>query len=1195
MVMELGNNFYSLVLGFSILLLGVVSDTARRHGNRLLPWSCLTFSLLAFGTAEILLYFEQMGAGASRTTLLRHLLLLIAYATRLEFARRALDFVGRHRGSLALHLILPLGVILGFAGLPVALLGAIWLVKVLAAVGSAAAFILIIRRVRVAFAPWLLMLGILMLPGTIMMDFPLLGLADDLPSAAIAFSETANVPALFRLFIALLLLPVSLGLYMGTQSGEGDGSHPRLASRMHVVWAILALAAIYAFTSIVPRRISETVIDTEIERGRVLLSNLGGNLSAELDRIGRLAEGLGSIPGLRNADEFAARAPELLSGDRMSDYIRLAGARSALVLDAAGVVIATSDDEETESFIGRRLDGLSGVITARYRGEALNLDLAGGEALPGPYLSRRIADESGTILGTLLVRIDERRLLQLFRLVPGSVLVDGRGKMLAGERLDRVGRRLWADPMRPEAGSYLLAHRPIADRIHTLDGRWHLLQQEPLLADLDLILITPADFLAKPFFYPSVLGVILCLLVLSGLIGLDRLTDMNSRIARSRGELRNRNRFLDQLLKAIPGGVYWTDDRLRFQGANPAFAQRTGFGDPEEVVGRCLDDIGLTPDSRLELERIHRDMLAGQGDAESRKLTIDLPDGDRRHMLSSIAPITDVSGEPGLLGVLTDITAIHQAEAARAETDRRYRELVDSLPTATVIHRDGNMIYCNRKAYELVGSDERDSLVGASVIDFVHPEFRPVVAERMQMMLETGVPSEVSDQRFLRLDGSSFDVQVAALPILFEGAQAILVAFEDITARKRQETELRAAKEAAEEANRVKSEFLANMSHEIRTPMNGIIGMTDLALDTELDEEQREYMEAVKFSADHLLAVINDILDLSRLEAGRMPEDRVDFNLADLLADLTTSFRHRAEAKDLEFVHENSIDSGTCLRGDSRCLIQILTNLLGNAIKFTERGSVILRVEGDSTADGVSVRFRVIDSGVGIPEDKLDSVFAPFDQVDGSMTRRFGGSGLGLSISRKLAEMMGGDVTVESRENEGSVFELTLPFACSAAQGPARSAGPGGGEAVSLNLSILLAEDNAVNQRLATRLLESAGCRVEVADDGHQALERLAADRYDLVLMDLQMPKMDGLEATRRIRAEEAGTNRHLPVIAMTAHAMSGDRDRCLEAGMDGYVSKPVKAAGLVGEILRVMEGGQSRLDARRPVTEKERDPVSQR
>ena len=1073
MMIELGNNFFSLVLGFSILLLGVVSDIARRHGNRLLPWSCLTFSLLAFGSAEILHYFELLSEGSGTPVMIRHWLLLAGYATRLEFARRAIGVIARQRRLLPAHLILPVGLILGFAGQPVALLGALWLVKLLAAFGSATAFFLIIRRARVSFAPWLVLLGILMLPGTIMMDFPLLGLAGELPPAAIAFSETAHVPTMFRLFIALLLLPVSLGLYMGTHERTRDDGSRRIHPRMHVVWAILSLAAIYAFTSIVPRKIGDSVIRGERDRGQVLLASLAGNLAVELERIDGLVEGLCEIPELGNGGGTHDLASGVMSGARMKGYLEFGGVRAALVLDGSGQVVAACGDEDSESYLGRRLDTLPGVITAHHRGDFLSLDIANKGELPGPYLCRRITDEDDNAAGTLLVRLDERRLLQYFRLVPGSALVDGQGRILAAERLDRVGQRLWADPMRPEAGTHLLDRQPVPDRIYSIDGRFHLLQRSVLFADMNLYLISPADFLSKPFIYPSVLGLILCLLVLSVLIGLDRLADINSRLARSRGELRNRNRFLDELLKAIPGGVYWTDADRRVQGANPAFKRIAGIEASEEIVGRSFEEIDF--EGRGKLEHIHRDALAARRSVDGREISFGTKDGDRRHLLSSIVPITDADGERGLLGVLTDTTVIHQAEATRSEADRRYRELVDNLPTATAIHRAGKLIYCNRKAAELIGAESRDQMIGHSVIELIHPDDRELVGKRMKEINETGRPAEVLDERFIRFDGEVCDVQVAAVPILFEGKQAILVAFEDITARKRQEGELRAAKEEAEEANRVKSEFLANMSHEIRTPMNGIIGMTDLTLETELDVEQREYLEAVKFSANHLLAVINDILDLSRLEAGRMPVDKVDFNLSDLLSDLTTTFRHRAEYKSLEFVYENPLESGLCLHGDSRALVQILTNLLGNAVKFTEWGSISLIVEGARGADGFDVRFRVIDSGVGVPPDKHESIFVPFDQVDGSMTRRFGGSGLGLSISRKLARIMGGDITVESGEGEGSAFILDVPLELADADGGRRTADAKRGNDSILGLEVLLAEDNQVNQLLAVRLLEKAG------------------------------------------------------------------------------------------------------------------------
>ncbi|MBS1824668.1 MAG: response regulator [Acidobacteria bacterium] len=383
---------------------------------------------------------------------------------------------------------------------------------------------------------------------------------------------------------------------------------------------------------------------------------------------------------------------------------------------------------------------------------------------------------------------------------------------------------------------------------------------------------------------------------------------------------------------------------------------------------------------------------------------------------------------------------------------------------------------------------------------------------------------------------------------------------------RRRTEQLERAMQSAQAASQAKSEFLANMSHELRTPMNGVLGMIDIVLDSPLTAEQREQLETAQRCANSLLSLLNDVLDLSKIEAGKMVLERIPFDLRVLIDDTIRAQRAKAYKKGITVGMEVDRAVPRRITADPLRMRQIVSNLLSNAVKFTDRGHVKIFVRCGSAEEGRRLVIDVIDTGVGIPEDKRACIFEKFTQADGSISRKYGGTGLGLAITRKLVEMHDGDISVESTEGKGSTFRVTFPpdvFLHEAAEsaGEVSAAAPSEAEPA-VAASILVVEDNHVNQKVVTAILRKKGYHVDVANHGREALEYLDLLAYGLVLMDVQMPILDGLETTRAIRRDTRF--RYLPIVAMTAHAMSGDRERCLASGMNGYIAKPVNPQTLL-------------------------------
>jgi PAS domain S-box-containing protein len=768
-----------------------------------------------------------------------------------------------------------------------------------------------------------------------------------------------------------------------------------------------------------------------------------------------------------------------------------------------------------------------------------------------------------------------------------------------------------------------------------------------------------------------------------------------------------------------------------FKRINPAFGRVLGYPLADLLAQPFLAFVH--PDDRpATVEAVNR--LTGGADLISFENRYRCQDGSYRWFLWTATPYPE---QRLVYAAARDITDRKQTEEALAQERNLLRTLMDHLPDFIFVKdAAGRFVTANTATLHELGAASLDGVIGKTDFDFLPRPLAEQLHQDDEVVLATGEPIVNRERRRQLRSGEERWMLSTKVPLRDRGGAIVgLVGMShDITDRKSVEAEWRRAKEVAEAASRAKSEFLARMSHEIRTPMNGILGMTELALDTDLTREQRECLQMVQASADALLHVINEILDFSRIEAGKLRLEPTPFPLRDSLDETVRPLGLRAQQKGLELVCRVAPGVPDRLVGDLGRLRQVLVNLVGNAIKFTEHGEVVVSVgvaggewrvasenpelehsPGDSSSlatrhpPTATLAFEVRDTGIGIPEDKLETVFEPFEQVDGSTSRKYGGTGLGLAIASQLVSLMGGRIRADSRLGEGSRFTFTARFGVAAA-GPAAGeppdvrgvavlvvddnaasrqclaemmagwgmrptalseplaaveelrraaasgaayrlvildaempgvdgfslaaqiraapeltgtgvlvlvpAGLAGGPArcreagvlatvlkpvkqsellsaiqdglagrsalaaaetpqppaapatpAGRSLEVLLAEDNFVNQRLAARLLEKHGHRVTVVGNGREVLDVLRQQDFDVVLMDLQMPEMGGFEATAAIRERDKGTGRHLPIIALTAHAMKGDRERCLAAGMDGYVAKPILARELLREL----------------------------
>jgi two-component system sensor histidine kinase/response regulator len=641
------------------------------------------------------------------------------------------------------------------------------------------------------------------------------------------------------------------------------------------------------------------------------------------------------------------------------------------------------------------------------------------------------------------------------------------------------------------------------------------------------------------------------------------LRDITAR-KRAQEQLAQVERQYYELVNNLTVGVYrnTAGEKGRFLEVNPAIVAMFEAESKEAFTAHNVSDLYVDPAQRKAFsEKITRDGFVKGEEIELQTLK-------GRRFWGSISAIMrkDKMGQVFFDGVIEDITDRKRAEEHIQRERILLRTLIDNLPDAIYVKDTAcRKTVANRADVQNMDRASEAEVLGRDDFELFPREAAAKFYADDQHVIQSGQPVLNREEYFFDAHSQQRWLLTSKVPLRDERGQVIgLIGIgHDITAMKRTEEELRQAKEAAEAASRAKSEFLANMSHEIRTPMNGVIGMTGLLLDTPLTREQREFAETIRSSGETLLTLINDVLDFSKIEAGRLSLEVLDFDLRELVEDTAEILALRAQQKGLEFICLIEPSVPSLLQGDPGRLRQILTNLAGNAIKFTPQGEVSIHVRlASTTADQATLRFAIIDTGIGIPPDKLDILFAPFMQVDASTTRHFGGSGLGLSISKRLVELMNGRIGVESIAGQGSQFWFEVPLG--KAPGAARAAWKPAAHIS--GKQVLVVDDNATNRRVFTLLLQSWDCPCDEASNGPSALEKLrrahATQRpFHLALLDMHMPGMNGEELARSIKAEPALAN--IPLVLLTSLSERGQGERLKEMGFAAVLTKPIKQSQL--------------------------------
>ncbi|MEM1318612.1 MAG: PAS domain S-box protein [Bacteroidota bacterium] len=664
-------------------------------------------------------------------------------------------------------------------------------------------------------------------------------------------------------------------------------------------------------------------------------------------------------------------------------------------------------------------------------------------------------------------------------------------------------------------------------------------------------------------------------LFLNGSLAHERLRNATKERIKIQQALHRSEEKYRSVVQNLSEGIVIMDMNGRITFVNQQMELLTGHS-RQELIGAKVMELLIQPAERMRIKRL----LAQCRRGATEELLMEHHRRDGRRWIASIkvSPYIDIHGETiGSMGIVSDMTVQQQAEQKIVESEQKMRKVIDaSLDAVIAIDEKGIIAEWNQQAEQIFGFSRAEA-VNQDMANLIIPHrYRAAHNKGMEHFLATGEGPVLNNRiEISALDkaGKEFPVELSISSIKIKNKYLFSAFMRDITERKQAEADLIAAKQAAEQAQLAEQQFLANMSHEIRTPMNAVIGMTHLLYETQPTEAQRDYLDSLRFSADSLMGIINNILDLSKIEAGALEFEKRTFNLTELLKALQQTFQFKVREKPVSVVIDIDPQLDTHLVGDSVRLTQILTNLLGNASKFTKRGTIGVQTRVVAAmADQYVLQFQVHDTGIGIPEDRIETIFENFKQADVGITRKFGGTGLGLAIVKQLVELQGGSIAVQSQPGKGATFTVTLPFGNSKVKLSEVEIKKDKTQELDdfmKTLQLLVVEDNPMNQKLISKILELWDCPFEIASSGEEGLKYAQAERFDLILMDIHMPEMDGCETTVKIREEANNPNQETPIIALTAAALLDEKNRALDSGMNDFLTKPFAPNALRKMILK--------------------------